>query len=275
MTTADGVVHTAQIVGRDPTTDLVLLRLDSGRSGRAAGRAHAAGRRHGLGRRRAEPGRHVAVDEQRHGRVDRQPRRARRADRPRAGCSRPAPHRARRSSGGALVDRDGDVTGIVLSPVGDGRMTYAVPIATALSVADELRAVRLRDARRARASTGSTTAAGPTVTGVVAGRPAARAGVHVGDIVESVDKHEVDSMEEVMALVRHDSPGQPIVVEVRRGSRDAGDEGEALRHDLPLSPATGANRGRLSGPEVDRASMGATDRRRVQAASRKPRGSPP
>ena len=60
--------------------------------------------------------------------------------------------------------------------------------------------------------------AGPTVTGwSPADRPSA--GVRVGDVVERVDKHEVDSMEDVMALVRHDAPGQPIVVELRRGSR--------------------------------------------------------
>ena len=54
-------------------------------------------------------------------------------------------------------------------------------------------------------------AAGPTITGLVAEGPAAKAGVRLGDVVESVDKHDVDSMEDVMALVRHDSPGQPIV----------------------------------------------------------------
>ena len=43
--------------------------------------------------------------------------------------------------------------------------------------------------------------------------------MHVGDVVESIDKQEVDSMEDVMALIRHDSPGQPVAVAVRRGSR--------------------------------------------------------
>jgi len=43
--------------------------------------------------------------------------------------------------------------------------------------------------------------------------------MQIGDIVERVDKHEVDSMEDVMAVVRHDKPGQTIVIELRRGSR--------------------------------------------------------
>ena len=38
------------------------------------------------------------------------------------------------------MDRSGDVAGIVLSPIGDDRVTYAVPIATALSIADDLQA---------------------------------------------------------------------------------------------------------------------------------------
>ena len=122
------------------------------------------------------------------------------------------------SSGGALVDAAGNVTGIVLSPVGDSRMTYAVPIETALSIADDL---RLHGYARhgALGINGIDAPAGPTVTGVVVGGPADRAGIRVGDIVERVDKHEVDSMEDVMALVRHDAPGQPIVVELRRGTQ--------------------------------------------------------
>ena len=57
---------------------------------------------------------------------------------------------------------------------------------------------------------GINASSGPTVSGVVAGGPAARAGVHVGDVIDSVDNHEVYSMDDVMALVRHDRPGQPV-----------------------------------------------------------------
>ena len=54
------------------------------------------------------------------------------------------------STGGALVDHAGDVTGIVLSPVGDDRMTYAVPISTAHVDRERPSGARVRDARRAR-----------------------------------------------------------------------------------------------------------------------------
>jgi S1-C subfamily serine protease len=122
------------------------------------------------------------------------------------------------SSGGALVDAAGNVTGIVLAPVGESRMTYALPIATALSIADDFRRHGYTT-HGALYFNGIDATAGPTVTALVADGPAARAGMQIGDIVERVDKHEVDSMEDVMAVVRHDKPGQTIVIELRRGSR--------------------------------------------------------
>ena len=176
VTTADGVVHHARVVGRDSTTDLVLL-----------------------GARRRDP----SDGERTHRDLARCPRRSRRTrpeagdtvwvvgapspgdtspwmssglvastdslvvGRERADHERPARDRGRfepGSSGGALVDRAGDVTGIVLSPVGDDRMTYAVPISTALSVANDAPRARLR-ARTARSGINGIDASdGPTVT---------------------------------------------------------------------------------------------------------------
>ena len=43
------------------------------------------------------------------------------------------------AAGGALVDRTGAVNGIVLWPQGEHRGAYAVPIARAVKIADELR----------------------------------------------------------------------------------------------------------------------------------------
>ena len=77
-TTSDGVVHQALIVGRDATSDLVLLRLASGipaaRVGAGFCRSPAA--RGGWSACRG-PGGAVAVGEHRHPRVDKQPRLAR------------------------------------------------------------------------------------------------------------------------------------------------------------------------------------------------------
>ena len=122
------------------------------------------------------------------------------------------------SSGGALVNRSGDVTGIVLAPVGDDPMTYAVPISTALAIADDLQ-MNGYATHGALGVSGTDGPGGPTVTGVVRGGPAAHAGIHVGDVIDAVGGHEVYSMDDVMALVRHDRPGDSVPVEVERGSR--------------------------------------------------------
>jgi S1-C subfamily serine protease len=217
VTTSNGVVHSARVIGRDATSDLVLLRLDSGiPAAPSARRAPEAGdtvwvvgaTRPGATSPWMSSGVLASTDSlvslgtgpTTSGLLET------------GAVSSPA------SSGGALVDNAGHVAGIVLSPVGDGRMTYAVPIETALSIADDLRSHGYAT-HGALGINGIDAPAGPTVTAVVEGGPAQRAGVQVGDIVESIDEHQVDSMEDVMALVRHDAPGQPIVVELRRGSR--------------------------------------------------------
>ena len=87
------------------------------------------------------------------------------------------------------------MTGIILGPVGDNRMTYAVPIATALAVANDLPAHGFTT-HGALGVNGINGHGGPTVTAVVAGGPARAAGVHAGDVVEAIGKHEVDSMSE-------------------------------------------------------------------------------
>jgi S1-C subfamily serine protease len=109
------------------------------------------------------------------------------------------------------------VTGIVLSPVGDDRMTYAVPISTALAVATDLRTHGYA-IHGALGISGVNDPNGPTVSGVIANGPAAHAGVHVGDVIDSVDGHEVFSMDDVMAVVRHDRPGQPVELALERGA---------------------------------------------------------
>lgn len=215
VTTFDGVVHTAKIVGRDAISDLVLLRLDSGipaaasapRSPRTGDTVWVVG-----AARAASPwmtkGEVASTDSlvslgsgpTTSGLLETD------------AASGPA------TSGGALVDADGNVTGIVLSPVADSRMTYAVPIGTALAIAADLR--QLGYARHGALGIDGTDApAGPTVTGMVTGGPAQLAGVQVGDVVQRIDNHEVDSIEDVMAVVRHDLPGQPIVIELLRGTR--------------------------------------------------------
>jgi putative serine protease PepD len=121
------------------------------------------------------------------------------------------------SAGAALVDASGMVTGIVLGRVNSGDTTYAVPIGEATRVSEEL-----HDDGIAQHGTlgfeGINADAGPMVTKVTPGGPADGAGVHTGDIVESVDDHPVEFFTDVMALVRGNAPGTKVQLELRRGS---------------------------------------------------------
>jgi S1-C subfamily serine protease len=217
VTTSDGVVHAARILGRDATTDLVLLRLDTGlptvapsaRVARAGDTVWVVGAPSPGDKTPWISGGMVASTDSIVA-LDRGPTTS--------GLLETGAASGAASSGGALIDAAGLVTGIVLAPVGDSRTTYALPIATALTIADDLRSQGYTT-HGALGINGIDKPAGPTVTALVAGGPAARAGVHVGDIVERVDNHEVGSIEDVMAIVRHNTPGRAIVIELVRGSR--------------------------------------------------------
>ncbi len=227
VTTADGVVHHARVIGRDATTDLALLGFDiTTTSAKTAPLTSAIPA--SFASTAPEAGDTAWV-----------------VGAPRPGDSSPwmssglvastdslvtfasgpttsglletAAASSPASSGGALVDRAGDITGIVLAPVGGDRMTYAVPISTALSIATSLRTLGYAP-HGTLGINGIDASDGPTVTQVFAEGPADRAGVQAGDIVEAVDGHEVYSMGDVMALVRHDRPGQPLELELLRGS---------------------------------------------------------
>ena len=151
------------------------------------------------------------------------------------------------SSGGALVDRAGNVTGIILAPVGDNRMTYAVPIATALSVANDFRAYGFTT-HGALGINGVNASDGPTVTDAIAGGPAALAGIRAGDVVETIGKHAVDSMSDLVALVRHYQPGDVVKVEIQRGSKTLWVSARLDQHDLLGSCHSARSRRRLPLP---------------------------
>jgi len=234
VTTADGVVHPARVRGRDATTDLVLLDVEPGTATMSDPGPNSLPGSKALG----EPAQFAAQ-------VPRAGDTVWIVGAPSSGDSVPwlssgllastdslvamssgpttsglletAAASGSGSMGGALVDHSGDVTGIVLSPVGDDRMTYAVPIATALSIANDLREYG-HATHGAMGINGIDASEGPTVSAVIAGGPAARAGIRVGDVIDSVDGHEVYSMDDVMAVVRHDRPGQSVVVVLERSA---------------------------------------------------------
>jgi putative serine protease PepD len=227
VTATDGEVRTARVIGRDTTTDLVLLRIvpdgsnsdalpaSLGTETRVASTAPKSGDSvfvvgapsPGDSEPWLSTGLVASTDSLVS--VDSGPTTS--------GLLETAAASSAASSGGALVDRTGRVTGIVLAPVSGSRMTYAVPIATALTVAHDLRAQGYT-VHGALGIDGINAPDGPTVTSMVNDGPADLAGVRVGDVVESVDHRDVYTMSQLMALVRHDSPGQTVELALRRGS---------------------------------------------------------
>jgi putative serine protease PepD len=228
VTTADGVIHDARIVGRDSTTDLVLLALASDSAAQASSPpklgvpVQSASKSPRAGDTAWVVGAPSPGDTSlwmSSGLVASIDSRVAVSNGPTtSGLLETAAASGTASSGGALVDRSGAVTGIVLWPIGDDRITYAVPISTALAVADDLRAQGFTT-HGALGINGVNGKDGPTVTDVAAGGAAQHAGVHVDDVIESVGNHEVDSMNDLMALVRHYRPGQSVILELQRGTK--------------------------------------------------------
>lgn len=128
------------------------------------------------------------------------------------------------NSGGALADRQGRVVGIndaIYSASGgsDG-VGFAIPINTAVSVADRLIAgEEIRTAFLGVTGTDTTSGqAGALVSGVTGGSPAAEAGLRVGDLITGYNGQPVESFTDLAAVVRASQPGDRVTLTVQRGA---------------------------------------------------------
>jgi S1-C subfamily serine protease len=131
-------------------------------------------------------------------------------------------------SGGPLVDQSGKVIGMDTAASArrfrfrtGSSQGFAIPIATALSVAQRL---------RAGGSAPSSTPAGPTallgvqlrdagdqgpgalVVGVQSGSPADAAGLGAGDVIVSLDGRDVQSAAQLRAAIRAHAPGDRVLL---------------------------------------------------------------
>ncbi|MFT4745498.1 MAG: S1-C subfamily serine protease [Nonlabens sp.] len=139
------------------------------------------------------------------------------------------------NSGGALVNGAGEVIGIntaILSASGanDG-VGFAVPVATALSVADDLivhgevRAGflgiegRSIDAEVARLYE-LATEFGAVIITVQPGSPAAIAGLQEGDVITAFDGEQIDTMLDLATIVRRRDPGETVTLTVMRDNTE-------------------------------------------------------
>ena len=146
------------------------------------------------------------------------------------------------NSGGPLINIQGQVIGI--NTLVDGRaqgIGFAIPIDTALGVADELKRygkikrpwlglVVMDNSPALIQRYGVANAEGAVVRGLYRGGPAAESGVEVGDVVTAINGQRIRSEDECKKVERQLKIGQRVDIEVLRGesrSRGAITVGEA------------------------------------------------
>ncbi len=155
------------------------------------------------------------------------------------------------NSGGPLIDLNGQVIGIAtaINATGQG-IGFAIPINMAKAILGQLR----EHGKVVRAWLGVSVQepapeAGPTrgvlVTDVVRDGPAARGGMHPGDLITSFDGHAVRTASRLRWYVSTAGVGRSVAVRVRRG--DGSERSVDVRLDA-LPPSGVAQKG-APGPE--------------------------
>lgn len=127
------------------------------------------------------------------------------------------------NSGGALANRNGEIMGInssIYSQTGENTgIGFAIPIATAKRIADQLAAgetVARAGLGLSGPSTTPTGGAGAYVQSVTSGGAADKAGIRSGDLIVAVDGVAIRGFDELRGMASGYSPGDTVVVEVNR-----------------------------------------------------------
>jgi serine protease Do len=172
----------------------------------------------------------------------------------------------RGNSGGPLFDLNGKVVGVntaIFSPNGGNiGIGFAIPATQVEEIIDELRAkghvergwlgvsVQGLDEEIA-AGLGLEDAQGALVAGVVAGGPAAEAGVMAGDVIVGLNGERLEDVRELVRAVGSSDPGDDVELEVWR----SGDT-QTLRASLGEAEEADTPPGLRDAPEAEAASLG-------------------
>ena len=137
------------------------------------------------------------------------------------------------NSGGALVDLQARVVGIPTLAATDPQLGggaapgigFAIPSNVARDIGGQLvKYGRVVNSHRAYLgiAPGETNGGGVYVGQLVKGSPAAKAGIHVGNVIVSIDKKPTPTVEDLLAVLASLKPGQRVPVVVRRqdGKKD-------------------------------------------------------
>jgi putative serine protease PepD len=129
------------------------------------------------------------------------------------------------NSGGALVDIEGRVIGIPTLAATDPQLGgsapgigFAIPSNLVTEIASQIVSHgRVVDSHRAYlgVQVGDTNGSGAYVGSVTAGGPAAKAGMHVGDVIVSVDGNPISTAAELSGVLATLKPGRRVPVVVR------------------------------------------------------------
>jgi len=121
-------------------------------------------------------------------------------------------------SGGPLYDAEGEVAGMDTAASSTGGQAYAIPIQTALSIAEQITdgvddgTIHQGYPAFLGISVLSNTTGGATVAGVVSGGPADQAGLTAGDVLTAVGGTTISAADDVSAALAGLDPGDEVTV---------------------------------------------------------------
>ena len=143
------------------------------------------------------------------------------------------------NSGGPLLNDRGEVIGINTAIRADAMgIGFAIPIDKAKQITSELQrngrvahpfiGIGMDDLTPEKArlinQNANSSIRVPEIKGILIGRvvansPAAKAGIHIGDVIVSIDGKPISTSEELLNIVENSGVGQNLQLKVRRGTR--------------------------------------------------------